>query len=508
MKTFQQSIGFFLLSFFFTGLFTNNMQAQTDFKLSDYKNPDYHWRALDFQLGLSGNNSFSKNTSTSDEINKSYYNRFNGDLSADYFSVKNSVHYQGIQNIGFGFTGYANKNRTLKESTTNSESTQRSRSSNLDLNVYLVNRFYNNKKRFFEVDLNFNGNLANSNNKKETDPATYSRVAYQKQGRGYEVSATVPLLIGTGRIEEVQDARLAVYILDDLQKAGDLTRTASKDDILAFAQFITQVKNQRFFDSRIRKIEEITAVDSFLIVRGLKAKSDASYYTLLTDNWDNSAGPIRSAGRRFSFGLEPGYNNFFDETKNYYRDTLNGLVNETNTKSSYLNNNLKLNVVAHYVCEKPLNLYWQQSTSANLAYSLSKMTGKSKHYENGDLTLDDKEVINNPNLGLDMGYSLAYYPNSRTSISMNVFAKYIRFWEDEKLNDDPKTKYDQDYIIARLSLSCYYYFSPQLRFLLNVGENYGDTSYVKKYTDGTSDDKIKMKNFSSSINASFIYSIF
>ncbi|MFA5419825.1 MAG: hypothetical protein WC341_15335, partial [Bacteroidales bacterium] len=85
---------------------------------------------------------------------------------------------------------------------------------------------------------------------------------------------------------------------------------------------------------------------------------------------------------------------------------------------------------------------------------------------------------------------------------------YIRFWEDEKLNDNSNIKYDQDYINAHLSISCYYYFSPQLRLQLSVSENYVDSSTLKKPTEGSGDEKYGLKDFSSNIYASFVYSIF
>ena len=333
MKTIRHFTRLFLLSLFFTGLLTNSLQAQTDFNLSDYKNPDYHWRSLDFRFGLNGNNSFQKNAFQNNEVNKDYQNTFYGNLNTRYFSVRNSQTYQGSQTYWLNFAANSNYNKSVSDNSIASESSQKYNTQHLALGANSLNRYYNEKKRFFEVDLNFRGELGNSIRKIESGEEIYP-YNYKYHINDYQVSASLPLLVGTGRIEEVQNARLAVYILDDLQKAGDLTRIPEKEDVLAFASFITETKNQRYFDSRIRKIADITAIDSFLIVKGLKGQSDASYYTLINDNWDYAAGPSRSSGRRFSIGLVPGLGTLFNEWMFYNRDTLNSSAFETTNKNN------------------------------------------------------------------------------------------------------------------------------------------------------------------------------
>jgi hypothetical protein len=180
----------------------------------------------------------------------------------------------------------------------------------------------------------------------------------------------------------VQDARLAIYILDDLAKSGDLKRTPTADETLAFSQFITQTKNQRFFDSRIRKIAEITAIDSFLTVLDLKAESNASYYTLLNDNWDNANGPVRRTGGRFSVGFMPGIDLYYNESRTYLRDSLNNpdVIESYTNRSTNQNDSWNMDAIASYAWDKPVNLYWQHTAIPALLIPYIQ-TDDSKIYE-------------------------------------------------------------------------------------------------------------------------------
>ncbi len=505
MKTIQHHIRIYLV-LFFVGLLFASSQAQIDFNLADYKNPDYRWQALDFQLGLDGQNTVINYDYDDDFKTKQSNNSFLGNMEASYHALKNSIHYQGVQHYSLYFNANSSKNKRTQGSS-NSESVYQNYGQILALDAFSGNRFYNNKRQFFEVNLNFYGRLENDLQKHSDDSENYP-FRYKDQIKTYQADLNLPILVGVGRIEEVQDARLAVYILDDLLKAGDLTRDPDKEDILAFASFITETKNQRFFDSRIRKIEEITAVDSFLIARGLKGKSDASYYTLINDNWDNASGPQRSAGRRFSIGLVPNISTYQKGRWYDLRDTLNATTIETQYKDMDQIETYGLDVAAFYNCEKPINLYWQQSVAAQIRYLLMYELNSIEYYEDGTLLLDEKENINSPGGRLSANYSLGYFPNSRTNLTISAYGSLTKSWEKQTIDQEPEFSVDKPSLYGRLSLNCYYYFSPQLRFALNIAESYQNQSY--KYGDEAPDGLYGMdfSYFASRIVASFTYSIF
>jgi len=490
------------------------LYAQKDFNLADYKNPDYKWRSLDFGFSLSGSGSSLKNTFEKISKNKNNQSQYGSGLNIGYRSVRNSAIYQGEQNYSFSstFGGIINKTSFSGADPAvpgDVESTHKQNSQSLRMEISSENRFYNNKKLFLEVNPNFSGNYGNDNSEETSNNEVYP-FPYKSQRNNYLLRASLPVLIGKGRIEDVKDARLAVYILEDLQKTGNIKGNVSNEDIQAFSRFITQTKNQRFFDSRIRKIAEITAIDSFLTVKGLKNQSGASYYTLLNDNWDNSTGPARSAGNRFSFGIKPDFLSSYLKLFDSYRDTLPGMVNTisyNNERNSRLNS-LGLDVVAGFVSEKPINLYWQRSANIDLSYSLHKGKSLSKFYERDSLISEQKNIFDNPDIAFALGYGLGYFPDSRTSIRLRADASFVQSWGDNKYNDDPKQEREQTGINTGLNLQCSYYFSPQLRFLVNVRSNYIYSKQTLKGIDGGEDNVSKLNNLNSNINASFIYSIF
>jgi len=481
--------------------------AQEQFRLSDYVNPDYKWKQLDIRFGLGGNNSFNKQEIEYGTSEKQKNYQMNSDLRADYYATKNSRYYQGFQN--FRFSGNVSSSSYGETDLTEDlENTRKSNIQSIVIGAQTVNRFYNEKNRFAEIDLDFLGQLRNSAGEYSADQETYPFI-YKQTSYSYMVSASLPLLIGTGRIEEVQDARLAVYILDDLNKAGDLKRVPTNDEILEFSRFITSTKNQRFFDARIRKIAEITAIDSFLTVLDLKARSDASYFTLLYDNWDNSAGPVRKTGGRFSVGLMPAIDLYFQKFQEFYHDTLNnpGLIESYNYERTTQDDSWNLDVVAGYVWEKPANLYWQHSVNTSVAYSLYYEQMKSKVYFMDTLTSEQNSRLNSPNIKLDIGYTIGYYPNSRTNIKLGIITSYNQFWGEEKKTDFEDRDAGKIIVNNDLVLSCYYYISQQVRFSIYIISAY---SFNKENQIQPGDDygyEIT-HDLQNTIGASITYSIF
>jgi hypothetical protein len=166
------------------------------------------------------------------------------------------------------------------------------------------NRIYYRNQYFFEPDVSLSEHFFARN---LDDDLLY--LNQKSHGNNFEIE--VPLLIGKGRIEQVQDARLAIYILDELQKKGRIARIPGEKDILAFASLISGIKNERFFDSRICKIAEIEKVDSFLQANALITVSDAAYFTTVNYNWDFSSGPVRKSGKRISAGIVPEFDNTY-----------------------------------------------------------------------------------------------------------------------------------------------------------------------------------------------------
>lgn len=510
MKTFLNSTKvIFLLILLNLGFIPIVSIAQTDFKLSDYQNPDYRLRMLDLNFDLYGNNTFNKSSIQDGAMNKNKSMLLNSTINALYSSWKNNRNYQGKQSYQLQISSYWYKNTSENDANGLLHYSGKSNQQRIQLDVNSENRFYNDKNHFFELDMSLSGYTGSNRYKASNDMPSYP-FNNESSNTNYYISASVPLLVGTGRIEAVQDARLAVYILDDLTKSGDLKKTANTDEVLALSKFITETKNKRYFDSRLRKIAEITAIDSFLIAKDLKNQSDASFYTLLNDNWDFAQGPVRESGSRFSAGLSPNLTHYFSSETLYYQDTviLSGTDNMNYTnKSDRQGNTLGLDFIAAYKLERPTNLYWQHSTNIQAGYSLLKSQYDYNTFLNDSVTSEDSYFYHKPNLQMQIGHDIGYYPNSRTSIILGLDASYQQYWNRESKNDETEVKTRISRLEGGLNLNCSYYFSPQLRLSVFVNSwynyDYSNQDGVAQTSTITKDNK-----FQAVYSARLTYSLF
>jgi hypothetical protein len=409
--------------------------AQLDsFNLASYKLADIKTHRLDFNL--SGTESGTSNWSKSADGVKSKYNDFNytGDVSARYSFIRNSEKYQGELNAEFRSTvikynDYFGKHFSINPS----------------LSINSINRNYIKTKRFLEYDLNLYGNLIS-----KADTGTDGLA---KGNNSLYLTVEIPLLIGTGRIDPVQDARLAVYILQDLQKISGLSRIPDQVEILEFARLISQTKSKRFFDSRDKLIWEMETIDKFLKSKNILKGTDAAYFTRLYDNWLYSYGPVRESGRRFSAGLVP-----MLTTTNHYEYYSDSIVRYP------VQNSPILKAVIRQEQTKPVSLYWQTGHLFELAGIFVQDN------ENPIIKPTSEDPINVMVTGL-IKYNLGWYPSSRTSVTMNTGI------DADIYSVIPKGTHGLTYDLnPSLGMNFRYYFSPQLQLYVNYEVLYSFSS--------------------------------
>ena len=207
--------------------FSGFAQVYEDFNLSEYVTPDIVRSQLDFSLRTAG--SFTDN-----ETSKNDLFRINGDLNTAFDKYKNTRPYWNRQLLVVGMSG--NYRNELKEKKSDY---------GLTFNYQNVNRFYTSDMRFFEVSPSVDVQLLGyKTGGLLVDVKTHNNSYY----------ANIPMSVGKGRIEQVEDARQAIYILENLDKQGVLNRKLTTEEIHAFAQTISTVKNKRFLDARLRMI--------------------------------------------------------------------------------------------------------------------------------------------------------------------------------------------------------------------------------------------------------------
>ena len=448
MKTGIFKLTFFLCCFLF---FTLNSYSQTEnFKLSDYKNPDYKYHSLDLGLNLHNNysNTYLNNNGTGVTSSST---SANNSVSAYYTQQKNSIRNKSGLNLSLdglymlSFPGHQTKNK-------NSNLTER-----IDLNGYYT-RFYN-KNWFWRSSYSFThsfyADLENSDHVRPNDQGSFPYHLFAQNYRT-TLSGSASFVAGKGRVEQVEDAQLAIYILDDLKKNGALNRDATNEEIGKLANLITELKFKRAFDTRLKRIDDMKQLDSLLVTNGL-AKSGIEYFTSLNDMWDYAFKPSRLSGNDFYGGLKLGDAWSFDyiytktDTSVMYPDYAHGTFN----------NSLNPSFILGLGSYKPINIRWQRDAYLYAGISCKQMREMQRYYKNTpDLIIKTSE---HPIITINGNYGYSFYPNTRTwfDFDWRLNAFYNRYNAKPENRDVSVLKTDLN-ISTGPHIGVYYYISPRL----------------------------------------------
>ncbi|MDR0295054.1 MAG: hypothetical protein LBH91_02530, partial [Prevotellaceae bacterium] len=269
-----------------------------NFDISKYITPDIVRNQLDINFNF---NSYNLRTdySESNRDNKYESSSYTGNISS-YFS-----HYVNTRkkissltvDLSFGGNYYSYKDKQTNNLITIDEESS-SYQLNPSLDLSWLNKWYFSKLIF--LDYGINGTI--SYNFKQNKIKNQSEDSKQKD---FSLNISPQVGIGYGRIENVQDARQAVYIADALSKRKVLTRNLSNDELFELSQIISTVKNKRFLDSRLHLIDEITSVDSFFVNNKLLTDNGVAYFTTLYDMWNYGALFSRKSGYEISLVARP-----------------------------------------------------------------------------------------------------------------------------------------------------------------------------------------------------------
>lgn len=451
-----------------------------DFKLSEYKLPDLKRQQLDLITNFGG---FYEND-----------NRISGDRSSKIFNgsgmmdiyynfYRNSAKYQGSQSALLGGS-YRVSNYEYIYTNSSYQNNERKYSRWVgEIDLQSDNRLYFDDLNFFEIDLNAkysNQHYNTNNNSTQISNITDQTTATEKSNL-YEFE--LPLYYGYGRIERVEDVRQAVFILHDLQKLKRLKRVPNDDEIIAFAQQISEVKNKRFYDSRIQKIEELKIADAYLSDADLIEESDITYFTSLNDMWSYGDRQIRLAGYRVYGGIVPmmGINTMHEKYDSELNDT-NYIYPDIHTENKYKNRIQQLFFRIGFEYQKPIKQKWQYFLLSNIQLGPSKTTN---NYENVLIS------SNNPESSLKlMDYSgyietgFGFYPNTRTYLDVRVdgLINYNKgTYTDNITEEDAKNTFKS----FNASFGAYYYISPKIRLSGRYSYGYvnldGKNSILGKY---------------------------
>jgi hypothetical protein len=261
--------------------------------------------------------------------------------------------------------------------------------------------------------------------------------------KSFYTNASVGIGGGKGRIEQVQDFRHAILLLEELEKRDVSNRNISETEMIELSSLISQLKNKRFFDSRKQKEAELIALDSFLIDKGIVNEKSIQYFTGLEDIWVFGGLHIRESGKQVLFSIVPGYS--FD--KNLEDDENN------------INENILMNYNLSFVSKNPISIKWQSDYRLGLYHEYLKRL-QQQNSNLGEKSYESRALING---------EFGYYPNTRTNFSLSSTVALSNIGDEEILD---KEKYGAH---LQISTTGYYYISEKLR------AGYSVSFYTSKY---------------------------
>lgn len=393
--------------------------AQTEkINLSDYKLPEMKRHQLDFFFDTEGRN-------TTELIN------YGNDIQKD--TLKNeATNFNGFGNIGYSFYRNSQKIQAI-------------------INAHLsgsYNKYKNtNNENHISDNSTFNGWSAFSSDFKyfpghknwflTTAPYLYfahsenNNLITNYESKTSTLNTTLKIGGGKGRIEQIQDFRQAILLANELNERGALSREFSKDEMASLASLMSELKNERFFDSRKRKESDLVALDSFLTANGLVENTTVRYFAGLEDIWSYGGLQVRESGNQITLSMIPQY-----DFSKYNTDSEN-----------YITETLLMNYGLTYVSKRPVSLKWQADYSSGIGLTTIK-----QFYNLND---DSSDKSYKSNFYVDG--KIGFYPNTRTDFTLGAYL-YIINQSNEKLLDN-------EFNTAQLQVSTagYYYISEKLR---------------------------------------------
>ncbi len=432
----MKRIVFILLVFSFV-TFTK-AQTSGEYDLSEYALPDMELQTLDFKFGLGGNGDGRVYNPDFETDNNNSYDQSHGlSLQSDYSLYRNNRKQQLRLEAGFSLDGGFNKQFE------NEKLIYKGRYFRPELDLRLNSRFYLNNKFFYGADPKIQTSFSTQKHKSRNDNDIW------KEQSGFKTYADIllPLKIGVGRTESVTDARQAIFILEALKDNGHLDRTATREEITAFAELISETRNLRFFDNRIQQMKELEVLDSYLKEKGFVEGNNISYFTTLMDYWNYGRPVPMYAGNRISLVVAPGYR--------ISKSVSDKSGEPIDNKRQSIYKSLQAGI--EFWHSKPYGLHWHHSLNFSAFAGWLKYDSRD---ENNPNVFERK--ASSPNLQFRHRNNLNYYMNTRSTFTLGYDISYTHFIDDSQPDNDVLSNAG-DAVSGNIRLDAYYYISPKLR---------------------------------------------
>jgi hypothetical protein len=227
----------FLLAMFVVVALHTSVAQHENFDISKYRLPEMKRHQMDLMFNSWGNSSNEKRVlpGVFEDVDtlKAIRKQLNGRSNVDYQFYRNSEKMQSFLEVRLNGSFLYDKEERNFYAYKNKEGNF---SGNLNFDYNLKYFFRNN---WFitsvpEIAMGYQKYRSKQNNSEE------------EKYDSYYTENSVSLGFGKGRIEQVQDFRQAILLLNELAERGVLTRNAGETEIYELALLMSQLKNQRF----------------------------------------------------------------------------------------------------------------------------------------------------------------------------------------------------------------------------------------------------------------------
>ena len=412
--------------------------CQNDSLLKKFKYRIDNYRAIG--LNLSGGGQFNQIDPAAATIKNS---NFSGNLGAWYYTLKSTDRIQLATSAGLytSFSGGKSDNQNV---------INKDKSFSVLPGASALNKWFS-KNMFTELGASISGNLYSYKTEILNQPAP------QKYNQS-QYSIAINMGIGKGRLENVIDMQNALWLNKVLEAAKSLSRSLTPEDLNDLGRSITKATNTRVLDTRKRIQFSLETVDAYLQQKGLINKTDIAYFSNLNDILFFAFNNPRLAGAEKFIRLTPAIAGWDNEQK--YSNGIDKSVNWN--KNTSLTLSLGLN---KYV---PSSLTQQNNYGAFLQLSYTSLKGSIKNFINDILTAETKSNSDWKKAAVNLFYTHAIYPNTRTTINFNL---------QSEIGYQDLDKQSSIYGSANLYANATYFISYRTRLTCAAGAAYQKNSY-------------------------------
>ena len=416
----KNKVAFIFLSIFYISVIFVHTSYSQQYDYSRFRFPDVKVKGLNSTANLYGH-LFKYNNEQMDFKT----NQFNYSLNGNYFLFTNNSVQQKTDRVYFYHSLDYNKN-IYNLIINNQNRTTKSRNVQFLISKQQVNRKYSNtdgalfgiRNRFFEFDHNIQLDYNHRYAKNELDENKQNSIG---------VFATMPVKIGYGRIEPMNDLFLAQFLMDDLLQAGLITTYFTEDQLFELAQLMSSVRNQRVFDFRRANIYQLTEIAGWMEKNNIP--QNIRSFTVLTDNWQYAFNNTRNHGKRISLGLIPGIDylqindiNSEDSRETNYGIGLQSEYNEAKAVSQFIHRDIFFGLAQYFQSDK--NIEYSNITNLQAAMKYGYHPNSRSTYgitPSIDYHLFDYQ---DHDVDLNLNFSASYFINNRARINANFSIGY------------------------------------------------------------------------------------